>query len=284
MIIDSITRCPVELLLKVLTMTPALLVDNLTVSLHGLPLVNGVSFTIEPGEKVALLGASGSGKSLTASALLGQLPPSMDVSGSLRIDGRLVPLRRRLTDASGLAAIHQNPLAALNPLVRLGSQLAIPLRKAGLSAQATRERTVELLTSVGIEDPERLLSSHSGELSGGQLQRVCIALALACRSSVLVADEPTTALDVVSQAKVLDVLAGPSASAQALLFITHDLAAAEALCTRALVMRAGRIVEEAPMDILLAQPAHSYTAQLVEAAGAGLDVAGLVAGRMEAWA
>jgi peptide/nickel transport system ATP-binding protein len=258
-------------------MTPALLVDNLTVSLHGLPLVNGVSFTIEPGEKVALLGASGSGKSLTASALLGQLPPSMAVSGSLRIDGRRVPLRRRPTDASGLSAIHQNPLAALNPLVRLGSQLAIPLRKAGLSAQSTQLSALDLLTSLGIEDPERILSRYSGELSGGQLQRVCIALALACRSSVLVADEPTTALDVVSQAKVLDVLAGPSASAQAMLFITHDLAAAEALCTRALVMRAGRIVEEAPMDILLAQPAHSYTAQLVEAALEGFD-----ANRMEA--
>lgn len=259
-------------------MTPALLIDNLTVSLHGLLLVNGVSFTIEPGEKVALLGASGSGKSLTASALLGQLPPSMDVSGSLRIDGRYVPLRRRPTDSSGLAAIHQNPLAALNPLARLGSQLAIPLRKAGLSAQAVQENAIELLISVGIEEPERILSSCSGELSGGQLQRVCIALALACRSSVLVADEPTTALDVVSQAKVLDVLAGPSASAQALLFITHDLAAAEALCTRALVMRAGRIVEEAPMNILLAQPADPYTTQLVEAARAGLD-----ADRMEAW-
>ena len=251
-------------------MTPALLVDDLTVSLHGRSLVKGVSFTIEPGEKVALLGASGSGKSLTASGLLGQLPPSMDVSGSLRIDGRYIRLRRRPTEATGLSAIHQNPLAALNPLVRLGSQLAIPLKRAGLSPQSTQERAVELLTSVGIEDPERMLSSYSGELSGGQLQRVCIALALACRSSVLVADEPTTALDVVSQAKVLDVLAGPSAAAQAMLFITHDLAAAETLCTRALVIKAGRIVEEAPMDILLARPAHSYTAQLVEAAGAGL--------------
>jgi peptide/nickel transport system ATP-binding protein len=251
-------------------MTPALLVDNLTVSLHGLALVNEVSFTIDPGEKVALLGASGSGKSLTAAALLGQLPPSMAVSGSLRIDGRYVQLRRRPTDATGLAAIHQNPLASLNPLVRLGSQLAIPLRKTGLSARSAQEKAIELLISVGMEDPERMLSSYSGELSGGQLQRVCIALALACRSSVLVADEPTTALDAVSQARVLAVLAGPSASAQALLFITHDLAAADALCTRALVMRAGRIVEEAPMEILLAQPAHSYTAQLVEAARAGL--------------
>ena len=116
-----------------------------------------------------------------------------------------------------------------------------------------------------------MLSSCSGELSGGQLQRVCIALALACRCSVLVADEPTSALDAVSQAKVLDVLAGPAAAAQALLFITHDLAAAEALCTRALVMRAGRLIEEAPIDVLLAKPAHPYTAQLVEASRAGFD-------------
>lgn len=260
-------------------MHPALLVRDLTVSLQGRPLVDGVSFTIDPGEKLALLGASGSGKSLTAAALLGQLPASMNVSGLLRIDGEDVPLCSRRTGGSrqtgsrgrtgsgrGLAAIHQDPMAALNPLVRLGSQLAIPLRRAGLSARQAAERSLSLLSSVGIPEPDRILASYSGELSGGQLQRVCIALALACSSSVLVADEPTTALDVVSQAKVLDVLAGPSTRNQAMLFITHDLAAAQVLCGRAVVMRAGRIVEEAPMDVLLAQPTHPYTKQLVEAA------------------
>lgn len=250
-------------------MIPALLVQDLIVSLQGRPLLDRLNFKIEPGEKVALLGASGSGKSLTASALLGLLPASMNVSGLLQVDGKDVRLSSRQGGGRNLAAIHQDPMTALNPFVRLGSQLAIPLRKTGLSAPAVHEEALTLLTSVGIEDPERILASFSGELSGGQLQRVCIALALACRSSVLVADEPTTALDVVSQAKVLDVLARPSTSANAMLFITHDLAAAQVLCSRALVMRGGRIVEEAPMDILLARPTHPYTAQLVEAARSG---------------
>lgn len=250
-------------------MTAAIMVQDLSVSLHGRPLVDGLTFDLAPGEKVALLGASGSGKSLTASALLGTLPAGMDVSGRLLLDGRDVPLARRRPGSAGsgtLAAIHQDPTTALNPLVPLGKQLAIPLRREGHSVSEARERAAGLLASVGIGDPSRVLASYSGELSGGELQRVCIALALACRPKVLVADEPTTALDMVSQAKVLDVLARPSAAGHATLFITHDLAVAQALCSRALVMSSGRIVEQGPTDTLLAQPSHTYTARLVEAA------------------
>jgi peptide/nickel transport system ATP-binding protein len=247
-------------------MIPALLVEDLSVSFQGRPLVDGLNLRIDPGERVALLGASGSGKSLTAAALLGQLPSTMNVSGLLQVDGQDVRLSSRRTDGRNLAAIHQDPMTALNPMVRLGPQLAIPLRKQGLPAPAARERALALLASVGLEDPERILASFSGELSGGQLQRVSIALAMACRSSVLVADEPTIALDAISQAKVLDVLAGPSTAAQAMLLITHDVAAAQVLCSRAVVIQGGRIVEEASMDILLARPTHPYTAQLVEAA------------------
>ena len=159
-------------------MTAAIMVQDLSVSLHGRPLVDGLTFDLAPGEKVALLGASGSGKSLTASALLGTLPARMDVSGRLRLDGRDVPLARRRPGEAGsgmLAAIHQDPTTALNPLVPLGKQLAIPLRREGHSASEVRERAAGLLASVGLGDPARVLASYSGELSGGELQRVCIA-------------------------------------------------------------------------------------------------------------
>jgi peptide/nickel transport system ATP-binding protein len=253
-------------------MTSALVVRDLTVSLRGRALVAGLSFQMAAGERVALLGASGSGKSLTASAVLGQLPDGLTVSGSMQVNGRETVLGRRLDRTGEFAAVHQDPATALNPMVRLGRQLAFPLLKAGHSGAEARGRAADLLMSVGLTDPERVLSGYSGELSGGQLQRVCIALALARRFTVLVADEPTTALDVISQAKVLDALRHGTGSTGAMLFITHDLAVAASLCTRALVMQSGRIVEEAPMDQLLAKPRHSYTRQLVEAAEAGTQV------------
>jgi peptide/nickel transport system ATP-binding protein len=251
-------------------MTSALVVRDMTVSLRGRTLVAGVSFRIAQGERVALLGASGSGKSLTASAVLGQLPDGMTASGSMQVNGRETVLGRRGLDRTGdFAAVHQDPATALNPMVRLGRQLAFPLLNAGLSGAEARERAADLLRSVGLTDSERVLSGYSGELSGGQLQRVCIALALARRFTVLIADEPTTALDVISQAKVLDALRHCTGSTGAMLFITHDLAVAASLCTRALVMQSGRIIEEAPISQLLASPQHIYTRQLVEAAEAG---------------
>jgi peptide/nickel transport system ATP-binding protein len=259
-------------------MTSALVVRDLTVSVRGRALVAGVSFHVAAGERVALLGASGSGKSLTASALLGQLPDNLRVDGSVTVNGRdVLPGGRAKGRTGDFAAVYQDPATALNPMVRLGKQLAFPLRKAGLTGAAARDRAAELLLSVGIVDPERMLSGYSGQLSGGQLQRVCIALALAGRSAVLIADEPTTALDPISQAKVLDALRQNSGTANSLLFITHDLAVAAALCTRALVMSCGRIVEQAPMDQLLACPEHSYARQLVQAAGASADAFAIAA-------
>ncbi|WP_035741999.1 ATP-binding cassette domain-containing protein [Arthrobacter sp. MA-N2] len=266
-------------------MRPALLVQDLRVSLRGRALIDGVSFALDPGQRLALLGASGSGKSLTAAALLGQLPAAMSASGRLQINGMDVPLSSTGTKRDGIAAIHQDPMSALNPLVRLGKQLEIPLRRAGLSASMARQRALELISSVGIAEAERTLESFSGELSGGQLQRVCIAFALACRSAVLVADEPTTALDMVSQAKVLDALSLYSTSADStaadstaadstaagVLVITHDLAVAAAFCHRALVLVSGRLVEEGSMESLVERPSHRYTKQLVEAAHLGFD-------------
>ncbi|WP_284984826.1 ABC transporter ATP-binding protein [Arthrobacter sp. efr-133-TYG-118] len=262
-------------------MHPALLVQDLRVSLRGRALIDGVSFALDPGQRLALLGASGSGKSLTAAALLGKLPAAMSVSGRLQINGMDVPLSNRRSRRAGITAIHQDPMSSLNPLVRLGKQLEIPLRHAGLSVPAARQQALELLVSAGIEEAERTMESFSGELSGGQLQRVCIALALACRSTVLVADEPTTALDMVSQAKVLDALSlysesghstsVQSASAGAMLFITHDLPVAAAFCHQALVLGSGRIVEEGSIRSLVERPKHQYTKQLVEAAHADFD-------------
>jgi peptide/nickel transport system ATP-binding protein len=248
-------------------MSAALVVRDLSVSLRGQSLLTGVSFFVGVGERVALLGASGSGKSLTAAAILGQLHPDMTVSGSMAINGRDLPMGpRALGEPGEFAMVHQDPATAWNPMVRIGRQLAFPLLKTGLSRSQARTKAVELLANVGMTDPAGMLSRFSGELSGGQLQRVTIALALACRATVLIADEPTTALDVISQGLVLQAIRDEAEDHGALLFITHDLSVAASLCTRAVVMDAGKVVEQAPMEQLLAAPEHSYTRELVNAA------------------
>jgi peptide/nickel transport system ATP-binding protein len=239
---------------------PALSVTDLALSIGGRQLVHPLTFSVGAGERVALLGASGSGKSLTAAALAGSLPDGISASGSI-------------TFAAGsgrghAALIRQDPAPALNPLVPVGKQIAIPLRIAGLSRAEAVAEAGRFLARAGIGEPARILSRYTGQLSGGQLQRICIALALACGSSVLVADEPTTALDAVTQLKVLATLRAWGAEGRSLLFITHDLSAAASLCTRALVMEAGRIVEQAPMAELLRNPQHPYTRRLVQAARA----------------
>lgn len=240
---------------------PALSVTDLALSLGTRRLVHPLTFSVEAGECVALLGASGSGKSLTASALAGSLPDGITATGTIAF----APGTPRPTRA---AFISQDPATALNPLVPVGRQLAIPLLAAGSSRAEARTEAARLLSQAGIGETARILPCYTGQLSGGQLQRVCIALALACGSPVLVADEPTTALDAVTQLKVLETLRGWGADGRSLLFITHDLTAAAALCTRAIVMEAGRIVEQAPMSELLQDPQHPYTRRLVTAAAA----------------
>lgn len=240
---------------------PALSVTDLALSLGTRRLVHPLTFSVEAGECVALLGASGSGKSLTASALAGSLPDGITATGTITFaPGTPGPTRA--------AFISQDPATALNPLVPVGRQLAIPLLAAGSSRAEARTEAARLLSQAGIGETARILPCYTGQLSGGQLQRVCIALALACGSPVLVADEPTTALDAVTQLKVLETLRGWGADGRSLLFITHDLTAAAALCTRAIVMEAGRIVEQAPMAELLQDPQHPYTRRLVTAAAA----------------
>lgn len=251
------------------TQRPALArLTELCVASRRAPLLHGINLEVHPGERVALLGASGSGKSLTASALLGTLHPALATTGSLEIDGRDVPLGAGIRSRTGLAAVLQDSRAALNPLVNIASQVGDAARRSGLPRAEARARVLELLGQLGFVDPERIAASHSGELSGGQRQRACIALALATRPRLLVADEPTTALDALSQADVVAALRG---AAQAdpelgLLFITHDVAVAAQLCDRALVMAAGQVVETARMGELLRHPRHDYTRLLVASA------------------
>ncbi|MDJ0349904.1 ABC transporter ATP-binding protein [Cryobacterium sp. PH29-G1] len=236
-------------------MSLALSVQNLTVSLGRHRLLHNLGFSIEPGERVALLGASGSGKSLTAAAVLGCLGAEFRVEGSISVFGTV-------------AAVYQDSAAALNPLVSIGAQLAVPIsRRCGPGRTAARRRVAELLDSVGIDDPERTMAGYAAELSGGQRQRVCIALALACRARLLIADEPTTALDVVNQARVLEALHSSAvADRAAILFITHDLAVAASICDRAIVLENGKVAERATMAALIGDPQHPYSRALVDAA------------------
>lgn len=237
-----------------------LVVDRLCIDAARTRLVDGISFEIAPGERVGLLGASGSGKSLTASAIIGHLPPGITSTGRITVSGHDVagiPTPRR--DATARPAmIFQNSATALNPMVSVGAQLREPARRTGSDVAF-------LLEQAGFTEPERILSAYPLELSGGQRQRVCIALALACRSPLLVADEPTTALDVVTQARVLDAL---QAVDSALLFITHDVAVAARLCNRLIVMERGRIVEVGPTEDIVDRPTAELTKALVARAHA----------------
>ncbi|WLW54871.1 ABC transporter ATP-binding protein [Streptomyces sp. YU58] len=239
-----------------------LTLDHLTVHLPDTarPVLDDVGLRIAPGEVVGLVGESGSGKSTTAKAALGLLPAGARTSGEVRVDDTDVlaltgeALRRHR--ASTVAMIHQDPRAALNPVRRIGDFL----RERG----ADRARAAELLAAVGLSDPEHRLRQRPHELSGGMLQRVVIAGALAVRPRLLLADEATSALDVTTQAEILALLRTLRAEQDAgLLFITHDLHLAAAYCDRVYVMYAGRIAEERTAKALFTTPAHPYTRGLL---------------------
>lgn len=218
---------------------------RLRVELHGRRLLHDLDVEIAAGERVALLGRSGSGKSLTAAALTHTLPAYAVVGGSVAIDG-----------GGAAALVGQDSLFALNPLVSIGAQLGRPLRARG---QDPRDGVRRALSEVDL-DPD-LADRLPAELSGGQRQRVCIALARATDAPVLVADEPTTALDLVTQRRVLAVLARERST---LVLITHDVAVAAELCTRALVIDEGRLVDDLPMADLLAGAGSPAARALVD--------------------
>ncbi|MEI7207647.1 ABC transporter ATP-binding protein [Pectobacterium carotovorum] len=239
-------------------------IENLSLSIGGETKVSDISFTLFAGERVCLLGASGSGKSLTAKAIIGTPPSGCQISGSIRVNGEEVSQLKALArpQVSRVSAVFQDSATALNPLMPLGKQLSLALKTTSSSELSA------LLAAMKLDDIPNLLQRYPAELSGGQRQRICITLALLGKTRLLVADEPTTALDVITQKQVLQVLQERSAQpdAPALLFITHDIAVAAQLCQRGLVMENGRVIESGSMQQLLNAPQQPYTRSLVAAA------------------
>ncbi len=254
---------------------PLLAVDDLRVefwtdrgTIHA---VNGVSFEIAPGETLGIVGESGCGKSVTALALLGILPRAGRASGgSARFEGRdLLQLSdRELRTVRGreIAMIFQDPMTSLNPVLTIGRQIREPLEKHfGMTRHAARARATELLEQVGIPSARSRLKDYPHQFSGGMRQRVMIAMALACEPKLLIADEPTTALDVTIQAQILDLLRALVAEHRtALIMITHDLGVVAGICERVNVMYAGTFAETGDADQIFARPRHPYTLGLLQ--------------------
>ena len=250
---------------------PLVELRSLAVSFDGQAALRGIDLAVAPGEAVGLVGESGCGKSVTWLAALGLLPGRARIGGSVRIgDTELIGAPAATLDrvrGGRIAMIFQDPASSLNPVHRIGRQIteALTLHR-GMAGRAAREEARRLLDQVGIPDAARRLDAYPHELSGGQNQRVMIAIALAGRPELLVADEPTTALDVTIQAQILDLLQQLRRdTGMALVLISHDLGVVADTCERVCVMYAGRIVEEAPTDRLFAAPAHPYTRGLIGA-------------------
>jgi microcin C transport system ATP-binding protein len=256
-------------------MTVVLEVENLNIAFRQdgrmINAVRGVGFTVGKGETVALVGESGSGKSVTALSTVGLLPDSASVTGSVRYLGREMvgasenDLRR--VRGNDISFIFQEPMTSLNPLHTIERQIGESLGlHQGLTGTASRARILDLLTKVGIRNPESRLDAYPHQLSGGQRQRVMIAMALANGPELLIADEPTTALDVTIQAQILELLAELKRSESlSLLFITHDLGIVRRIADRVCVMQGGAIIEQGPTADIFANPQHPYTRKLLAA-------------------
>src|SRR5437867_5202989 len=232
--------------------------------------VDGVSFALDAGRVLGLVGESGCGKSVTALSLMRLVPPpGRIVGGQVRFDGRdllLLPERdMRAVRGAGLAMIFQEPMTSLNPVFTVGSQIAEAVRlHRAVSRRAAWNRAVELLTEVGIADPVRRARDYPHQLSGGMRQRVMIAIAISCEPRVLIADEPTTALDVTIQAEILDLLAElRERHGMAVVLITHDLGVVAEQADEVAIMYAGRIVEHASVLDIFERPLHPYTPALL---------------------
>jgi peptide/nickel transport system ATP-binding protein len=251
-------------------------VADLVVEIDGRRLVDGVSFAVPDGARLGLIGESGSGKSLTALAILGLLPEGAVAHGSIRWNGtELIGMPdRELARLRGdeIGIVFQEPRTALNPIRTVGRQIAESVRiHEGLGRRDARVRAVAEAARVRLPDPESLVDRYPHQLSGGQRQRVALAMALACRPRLLIADEPTTALDVTIQAEILRLLlALVSEEGMSLVFITHDLAVLAQVATHGVVLENGRVVESAPVDTLLHSPASPITQGLLRDATATL--------------
>jgi peptide/nickel transport system ATP-binding protein len=251
--------------------TPLVSIQGLNVAFTGVSVLRGVDLALQKGEAVGLVGESGSGKSVTWLAALGLLPRHAKVSGSVRLDGReiLGAPTGELDRVRGgrVAMIFQDPASALNPVLTIRKQLceALALHRA-LSGEAVRAEARRLLDLVGIPDAARRLEAYPHEFSGGQVQRIMIAMALAGNPDLLVADEPTTALDATIQAQILELLSTIRREmSMAMVLISHDLGVVAENCDRVAVMYAGRIVEQAPANQLFADPVHPYAQGLIGA-------------------
>ena len=253
-------------------MTATLAIEELKVAIGEANVLRGVSLEVEPGEVRGLVGESGAGKSMLGRAVLGLLPANAAVtSGHIAFEGRdLLTMReaeRRSLLGRRIALIPQDPMTSLNPVKRVGSQISNLLRHhLDLSKRAALERATELLTEVAIREPARVLSLYPHEISGGMRQRVLIAMAFACDPSLVIADEPTTALDVTVQRQVLQLVERlRRRHGSAVLFITHDLGVVAKICRSMTVLHAGRVLEEGETADVLARPRHAYTRALLAA-------------------
>jgi peptide/nickel transport system ATP-binding protein len=250
-------------------------VSNLAIELRGPSgaerVVDGAAFSLSEGESLGVVGESGSGKTMTALALMGLAPDGARTTGSIRFEGReLVGLDEdsmRALRGDRIAMIFQEPMTALNPLHRVGAQVAEPLiLHRGMTRRAALERAETLLDHVRLTDPKRAARSFPFALSGGERQRAMIAMAIGCSPRLVIADEPTTALDVTVQARILDLIDGLRAeSRMALLLVSHDLAVIAGRCERVIVMYAGVIMESGPVGDVLTEPRNPYTRALLEA-------------------
>jgi oligopeptide/dipeptide ABC transporter ATP-binding protein len=265
--------------------TPLLEVANLRISFAGLPVVDGVSFSLRPGETLGIVGESGSGKSMTALALMRLLPAGGRVTADrlmLLGEDLLTAPERRLEQLRGavMSMIFQEPMTALNPVLTIGDQIVETLRRhETVTRRDARIRAIEALRRVGIPSPEARVDDFPHRLSGGMRQRVMIAMALACRPRLLIADEPTTALDVTIQAQILDLMLDLQAEyGMGILFISHDLRVVSAFTERVLIMYLGQVMEDAPAAAVFDDPRHPYTMGLLASVPpADHDVARLTA-------
>jgi microcin C transport system ATP-binding protein len=256
-------------------MSALLEVDNLSIDFRlderVVSAVRGISFEVHSGQTLALVGESGSGKSVTAASILRLLPPSAEVRGGIAFAGQdlaaVTDRQMRGIRGGRISMIFQEPMSSLNPLHTIERQVSEILSvHRGLGRAAARARTLQLLRDVGLADAEQRLDAYPHQLSGGQRQRVMIAMALANEPDLLIADEPTTALDVTVQAQILDLLKSLQARlGMAMLFITHDLGIVREMASDICVMTEGRIVERGPTERIFAAPRHAYTRKLLEA-------------------
>ena len=258
-------------------MNPVLEIENLRVAIHSrgarTPVLRGVGLRLEAGQIVGLVGESGGGKTMVGKAILGVLPESARIeAGAIRFEGRdllsMPPGERRALLGRSIAMILQNPMTALNPAYRVGDQVTDVLQlHMGLAKAAARLRALEMLAAVHIRAPERVMRLYPHELSGGMCQRVVISIAFSCEPHLIIADEPTTALDVTVQHQILRLIRDlQRKTGTAVLFITHDLGVVAKVCDSVSVIYAGRILESGPVGQIFGARHHPYTEALLNAA------------------